>query len=65
MEELPDRTRIKPGIRVRIVRKQDQLSGTLTEGTVSDILTDSQRHPHGIKVRLTSGAVGRVKSIIE
>jgi uncharacterized repeat protein (TIGR03833 family) len=63
--ELPDRSRIKPGVRVRIVRKQDQRSGALTEGTVSDILTSSQRHPHGIKVRLTSGEVGRVKHVIE
>jgi uncharacterized repeat protein (TIGR03833 family) len=63
--EAPDRTRIKTGIRVRIVQKQDQRSGTLTEGTVRDILTKSQSHPHGIKVRLTSGEIGRVKSIIE
>jgi uncharacterized repeat protein (TIGR03833 family) len=62
--ETPDRGMIKPGVRVRIVQKQDQRSGTLTEGTVSEILTSSQRHPHGIKVRLASGEVGRVKSIV-
>lgn len=55
---------IKPGMRVRIVLKQDQVTGKLTEGIVKDILTNSATHPHGIKVRLTSGAVGRVKEII-
>ena len=54
---------IKPGIRVFIVLKQDQRSGKLTEGIVKDILTKSPSHPHGIKVRLESGAVGRVKKI--
>jgi uncharacterized repeat protein (TIGR03833 family) len=47
------------------VKKKDQRSGALTEGTVSEILTSAQRHPHGIKVRLTSGEVGRVKSVVE
>ena len=56
---------IKPGIKVKIVLKQDQKSGKLTEGIVKDILTKSPSHPHGIKVRLTSGAVGRVKEICE
>jgi uncharacterized repeat protein (TIGR03833 family) len=46
------------------VQKQDQSSGRLTEGSVSDILTKSPTHPHGIKVRLTSGVVGRVKAIL-
>jgi len=55
---------IKPGMRVRIVQKQDQRSGKLTEGVVSEILTNSPTHPHGIKVRLASGIVGRVKEII-
>jgi uncharacterized repeat protein (TIGR03833 family) len=55
---------IKPGLRVAIVLKQDQRSGRLTEGTVKDILTNSPTHPHGIKVRLESGEVGRVKKIM-
>ena len=58
------RTNIKPGIRVRIVLKQDQYIGKLTEGIVKDILTNSVTHPHEIKVRLTNGAVGRVKEIL-
>ncbi len=57
------RSNIKPGLAVRIVLKQDQKSGILTEGVVKDILTKSPSHPHGIKVRLTSGDVGRVKEI--
>jgi uncharacterized repeat protein (TIGR03833 family) len=57
------RADIKPGARVQVVQKQDQRSGKLTEGTVQDILTNSTTHPHGIKVRLTSGVVGRVKEI--
>jgi uncharacterized repeat protein (TIGR03833 family) len=58
------RNKIKPGMRVAIVLKKDQRSGALTEGVVKDILTNSATHPHGIKVRLESGAVGRVKEII-
>jgi uncharacterized repeat protein (TIGR03833 family) len=58
------RADIKPGMRVRIVQKQDQLSGKLTDGVVKDILTNSPNHPHGIKVRLLSGQVGRVNEII-
>jgi uncharacterized repeat protein (TIGR03833 family) len=58
------RADIRAGTRVRVVQKQDQLSRALTEGTVSEILTKSATHPHGIKVRLTSGAVGRVKVIL-
>jgi uncharacterized repeat protein (TIGR03833 family) len=57
------RADIKPGAKVSIVLKKDQRSGKLTEGIVKDILTKSPKHPHGIKVRLESGAVGRVKSI--
>ncbi|MEW6093618.1 MAG: YwbE family protein [Chloroflexota bacterium] len=60
----PTRAHIKLGLRVRIVLKQDQPTGKLTEGIVKDILTRSPTHPHGIKVRLTSGAVGRVKEIV-
>jgi len=58
------RSAIRPGLEVDIVLKQDQTSGKLTRGIVKDILTNSPQHPHGIKVRLTSGQVGRVKSII-
>jgi uncharacterized repeat protein (TIGR03833 family) len=58
-------TNIKPGTRVLIVLKQDQSTGKLTEGIVKDILTNSASHPHGIKVRLTSGVIGRVKEILE
>jgi uncharacterized repeat protein (TIGR03833 family) len=57
------RSDIKPGLRVSIVLKKDQRSGKLTEGIVKDILTGSPLHPHGIKVRLESGDVGRVKKI--
>ena len=52
------------GARVAIVQKQDQRTGRLTEGVVRDILTSSPRHPHGIKVRLESGHIGRVKQIL-
>lgn len=55
---------IKPGIRVMIVQKQDQRTGKLTEGIVECILTNSATHPHGIKVRLVGGVVGRVKQIL-
>jgi uncharacterized repeat protein (TIGR03833 family) len=58
------RAGLKPGLRVRIVLKQDQGTGKLTEGIVRDILTNSPTHPHGIKVRLTTGQVGRVKEIV-
>ena len=58
------RSQIKRGIRVKIVLKQHQRSGILTEGIVKDILTNSSAHPHGIKVRLTDGKVGRVQSIM-
>ena len=56
---------IKSGVKVFIVLKKDQRSGKLTEGIVKDILTKSPTHPHGIKVRLESGEIGRVKKIIE
>ncbi len=59
------RLNIKPGIRVAIVLKKDQRSGKLMEGIVKDILTKSQHHPHGIKVRLVSGGIGRVKEVLE
>jgi uncharacterized repeat protein (TIGR03833 family) len=57
------RNLIKPGIRVSVIQKQDQRSGKTTEGIVKDILTKSTSHPHGIKVRLESGVIGRVKEI--
>jgi uncharacterized repeat protein (TIGR03833 family) len=57
------REHIKPGIRVSIVLKADQASGKLTEGIVADVLTRSPTHPHGIKVRLVTGEVGRVKVV--
>ncbi|WP_434753032.1 YwbE family protein [Paenibacillus amylolyticus] len=58
------RADIRPGLEVDIVLKQDQSSGKLTRGIVKDLLTKSPSHPHGIKVRLTSGQVGRVKQVI-
>ncbi len=58
------RASIKPGILVRIVLKKDQLTGKLTEGIVKDVLTKSPTHPHGIKVRLQTGEVGRVKDVV-
>jgi uncharacterized repeat protein (TIGR03833 family) len=60
-----NRVGIKPGLKVFIVLKKDQGSGKLTEGIVKDILTKSPTHPHGIKVRLEGGEIGRVKKIIE
>ena len=59
-----NRSDIAPGMRVRVVRKEDQRSGALTEGVVRELLTKSSRHPHGIKVRLEGGVVGRVKEIM-
>lgn len=56
---------IQPGIVVQIVLKADQRTGKLTKGIVKDILTNSSSHPHGIKVRLTDGQVGRVQEIIQ
>ncbi len=58
------RRNIQPGLKVQIVLKADQRSGKLTEGTVKDILTNSPMHPHGIKVRLSNGQVGRVKEVM-
>lgn len=58
------RNNIKIGSKVRVVQKQDQRSGKLTEGVVMKILTNSGNHPHGIKVMLEGGIVGRVKDII-
>ncbi|MBI9076547.1 MAG: YwbE family protein [Desulfatibacillum sp.] len=61
--DVPQRKDIKPGLEVDIVLKQDQRSGNLTHGVVKDLLTKSPAHPHGIKVRLTDGQVGRVKKV--
>jgi len=58
------RSDIRIGARVRVVQKQDQRTGRLTEGVVQEILTRSVSHPHGIKVRLQGGTVGRVKEIL-
>lgn len=64
---MPHRQRknITPGIKVAIVLKQDQRAGKQTVGIVKDLLTNSPDHPHGIKVRLTDGQVGRVQKILE
>ncbi len=59
------RSDIRPGLRVSIVLKKDQQTGKRTEGIVRNILTNSPSHPHGIKVRLESGEVGRVKEIFD
>lgn len=59
------RSDVQPGILVNIVQKYHQQSGELTEGIVKNILTNSPTHPHGIKVRLETGEVGRVKEILE
>ena len=60
-----NRSAVRPGLRVAIVLKKDQRSGKLTEGIVKDILTNSPSHPHGIKVRLQTGEIGRIKHIIQ
>ncbi|MGN7893051.1 YwbE family protein [Bacillus sp. 22475] len=59
------RSNIAPGLKVDIVLKQDQRTGKLTRGIVKDILTNSPSHPHGIKVRLQDGQVGRVQNIVQ
>ncbi len=63
---MPNRERknIRAGLKVAIVLKQDQRTGKRTIGTVKDLLTNSSNHPHGIKVRLTDGQVGRVQEIL-
>ncbi len=60
-----NRKDIKVGLEVEVVQKQDQRSGDLTEGVVKRILTKSPKHPHGIKVQLETGEVGRVKNILD
>ena len=59
-----DRKNVRPGLEVQIVQKNDQRTGKLTKGIVKDILTNSPFHPHGIKVRLESGQVGRVQEVL-
>ena len=61
----PRRSDLRPGLNVRIVLKKDQRTGTLTEGVVEKLLTKSPTHPHGIKVRLEDGQVGRVQEVVE
>jgi uncharacterized repeat protein (TIGR03833 family) len=61
---MPKRSEIQPGMRVQVVEKQNQRSGLLTEGVVERILTNSPTHPHGIKVMLEDGRVGRVQAIV-
>ncbi len=61
---LPKRSEIQPGMRVRIVEKQNQRTGALSEGVVARLLTKSPTHPHGIKVMLQDGRVGRVQAIV-
>ena len=60
----PKRSEIQPGMRVMIVEKQNQPTGKLTEGIVARLLTSSPTHPHGIKVMLVDGKVGRVQSLV-
>ena len=64
MPDLPKRGDIQPGMRVQIVEKQNQPTGRLTEGIVARLLTKSPTHPHGIKVMLVDGKVGRVQAVI-
>ena len=61
---LPVRSEIRSGLKVQIVEKQNQRSGAVTEGVVARILTSSSTHPHGIKVMLEDGRVGRVKAVL-
>ncbi len=63
MSDIPSRDKIKVGKRVQVVQKQDQRTGNLTEGVVKRILTSSNIHPHGIKVELDNGKIGRVQNI--
>jgi uncharacterized repeat protein (TIGR03833 family) len=60
---VPKRSEIQPGMRVQIIEKQNQRSGQLSEGVVARILTSSPTHPHGIKVMLVDGRVGRVQAL--
>jgi uncharacterized repeat protein (TIGR03833 family) len=59
------RADVKSGLLVKVIMKEDQRTGKLTEGIIKDILTKSPKHPHGIKVRLETGKVGRIKEILD
>ncbi|SFH55599.1 conserved hypothetical protein [Tindallia magadiensis] len=63
MPSIPERSEIEVGMIVSVVQKQDQRSGKMTEGVVKKILTNAASHPHGIKVMLESGVVGRIKEV--
>ncbi len=65
MTAVPQRREIQPGVRVQVIEKQNQKTGKLTEGIVARLLTGSPTHPHGIKVMLTNGLVGRVQAIVQ
>ena len=65
MKDVPSRDKISIGAVVQIVQKQDQRTGNLTEGKVKRILTSSQFHPHGIKVELENGKIGRIQKIVK
>jgi uncharacterized repeat protein (TIGR03833 family) len=65
LDAIPSRDKIKIGVKVKIVQNQDQRTGNLTDGTVKRILTSSKFHPHGIKVELNNGKIGRVQSLDE
>ena len=65
LNDIPSRDKISIGVIVQIVQKQDQRTGNLTEGKVKRILTSSQFHPHGIKVELENGKIGRIQKIIQ
>ena len=62
---VPTRSEIRPGMRVRVIEKQNQGTGQITEGVVARILTKSPSHPHGIKVMLVDGRVGRVQEVLK
>jgi len=62
---VPKRNEIHPGLRVQVIEKHNQRSGILSEGIVARVLTKSPAHPHGIKVMLEDGRVGRVQNILE
>ena len=64
MNNPPSREELTLGMRVQIVQKQDQCTGNLTDGKIKRILTSNNIHPHGIKVELNSGKIGRVQKII-
>jgi uncharacterized repeat protein (TIGR03833 family) len=64
LDAIPSRNKIKIGVMVQIIQKQDQRTGNLTEGAVKRILTSSNFHPHGIKVELDNGKIGRVQNIL-